>query len=265
MPPNSGAVVWAASTAPVGAQAGHRRVVVVGDPVPEDDGGLGVRPSLDLLELLDAERHAAEGQRHVGPARRLPGPLEVGEAEGVERRRRMAAMQASSASSGESSSARKASTRPQASPSHGVLTRGEYPRAPAPCPRAVGSVPVVKTSRADDAGAPGGRAPDSRPTSAPWPRPCPGDRLRPHVKAHKCTALASRQAAAGHTAVHLRHHRRDGGHGARRARGGPPAGQRGGRRDPARACSPERAHASPSPSTRTRRSRRRRAPVCPRC
>ncbi len=26
----------------------------------------------------------------------------------------------------------------------------------------------------------------------------PGERLRPHVKAHKCTALASRQAAAGH-------------------------------------------------------------------
>ena len=26
----------------------------------------------------------------------------------------------------------------------------------------------------------------------------PGDRLRPHVKAHKCTALATRQAAAGH-------------------------------------------------------------------
>src|SRR5258706_9407101 len=26
----------------------------------------------------------------------------------------------------------------------------------------------------------------------------PGVRLRPHVKAHKCTALAQRQAAAGH-------------------------------------------------------------------
>ena len=28
----------------------------------------------------------------------------------------------------------------------------------------------------------------------------PGPRLRPHVKAHKCTGLAARQAAAGHTA-----------------------------------------------------------------
>jgi D-threonine aldolase len=28
----------------------------------------------------------------------------------------------------------------------------------------------------------------------------PGGRLRPHVKAHKCTALAARQAAVGHTA-----------------------------------------------------------------
>lgn len=27
----------------------------------------------------------------------------------------------------------------------------------------------------------------------------PGDRMRPHVKAHKCTALAMRQAAAGHS------------------------------------------------------------------
>ena len=27
----------------------------------------------------------------------------------------------------------------------------------------------------------------------------PGDRLRPHVKAHKCTALARSQAAAGHS------------------------------------------------------------------
>ena len=26
----------------------------------------------------------------------------------------------------------------------------------------------------------------------------PGSRLRPHVKAHKCTALARRQAATGH-------------------------------------------------------------------
>ncbi|MDQ6918606.1 MAG: alanine racemase, partial [Candidatus Dormibacteraeota bacterium] len=26
----------------------------------------------------------------------------------------------------------------------------------------------------------------------------PGARLRPHIKAHKCTALAARQAAAGH-------------------------------------------------------------------
>ncbi|HYM65775.1 MAG TPA: alanine racemase, partial [Patescibacteria group bacterium] len=26
----------------------------------------------------------------------------------------------------------------------------------------------------------------------------PGPRLRPHVKAHKCSALARRQAAAGH-------------------------------------------------------------------
>ena len=32
-----------------------------------------------------------------------------------------------------------------------------------------------------------------------WPRRSPVPRLRPHVKAHKCTALAARQAAHGHT------------------------------------------------------------------
>ena len=38
-----------------------------------------------------------------------------------------------------------------------------------------------------------------RPTSPTWPPPCPAPRLRPHVKAHKTTALARQQAAAGHT------------------------------------------------------------------
>ena len=35
-----------------------------------------------------------------------------------------------------------------------------------------------------------------RTMAAAWP----GRRLRPHVKAHKCTALAARQAQLGHTA-----------------------------------------------------------------
>jgi D-serine deaminase-like pyridoxal phosphate-dependent protein len=30
-------------------------------------------------------------------------------------------------------------------------------------------------------------------------RALPGERLRPHVKAHKCTELAREQAARGHT------------------------------------------------------------------
>ena len=88
MPPNSGAVVWAASTAPAGPQAGQRRVVVVGDRSLKIDGGLACTASpRTVLELLHAEGHAAEGQRDVGRRGRLPGPLEVGEAEGVERRR----------------------------------------------------------------------------------------------------------------------------------------------------------------------------------
>ena len=39
-----------------------------------------------------------------------------------------------------------------------------------------------------------------RPTSPTWPHPAPGARLRPHVKAHKTTALARGQAAHGHRA-----------------------------------------------------------------
>ena len=54
----------------------------------------------------------------------------------------------------------------------------------------------------------------------------PGSRLRPHVKAHKCTALARLSAPTG-TAVHLRDATRGGRHGRRRARRRPAAGQRG--------------------------------------
>ncbi len=85
MPPNSGAVVCAARTAPVARRRRHRRVVVAGDPVPEDDRRLGVRPPVNLLELLDPEGHATEGQRDVGPARGGAGMLEVGVGEGIER------------------------------------------------------------------------------------------------------------------------------------------------------------------------------------
>ena len=39
---------------------------VRGDRIAIDDAGMGVGPSLDLVELLHADRHAAERQRHVG-------------------------------------------------------------------------------------------------------------------------------------------------------------------------------------------------------
>jgi len=39
----------------------------------------------------------------------------------------------------------------------------------------------------------------------------PGDRLRPHVKAHKCTALAARQRAVGHPGFTCAHNPRGGG------------------------------------------------------
>ena len=76
-------------------------------------------------------------------------------------------------------------------------------------------------------------------------------RLRPHVKAHKCTALAQRQAAAGHRTFTLRHH-------PRRSRAWPPPAWATTCSWPTRSLDARRlgavaastAHGSPSPSTR---------------
>jgi D-serine deaminase-like pyridoxal phosphate-dependent protein len=62
----------------------------------------------------------------------------------------------------------------------------------------VGSLPTVKTSQLTTPAlvvdAPGLEA-----NLRTMAQALPGPRLRPHVKAHKCTALATRQAALGHT------------------------------------------------------------------
>jgi D-serine deaminase-like pyridoxal phosphate-dependent protein len=62
----------------------------------------------------------------------------------------------------------------------------------------VGSLPTVKTSQLTTPAlvvdAPGLEA-----NLRTMAQALPGRRLRPHVKAHKCTALAARQAALGHT------------------------------------------------------------------
>ena len=102
-------------------------------------------------------------------------------------------------------------------------------------------------------------------TSPTWPTASPAPRLRPHVKAHKTTALARRQAALGHAAFTLRHRARGGGHGRRRARRRPAAGQRGARRPPARRAGRAAARASRSRSTRPRRSPPPRPAACARC
>ena len=93
----------------------------------------------------------------------------------------------------------------------------------------------------------------------------PGERLRPHVKAHKCTALAARQAAAGHTGFTCATVREM--EGMARAGFGEDLLLANEVADatPARACSPGRVRASPSPSTPTRRSTPRHVPACPRC
>ena len=62
----------------------------------------------------------------------------------------------------------------------------------------------------------------------------PGPRLRPHVKAHKCTELARHQRDVGHPGFTCATIREVGGDGRGRPWPGPAAGQRGARRDPAR-------------------------------
>ena len=55
----------------------------------------------------------------------------------------------------------------------------------------------------------------------------PGERLRPHVKAHKCTQLAALQAALGHAGFTCATIRGDGGDGEGGPRDRPSAGERG--------------------------------------
>src|ERR1700683_122517 len=108
----------------------------------------------------------------------------------------MAAMHASHASRGESSLARKASTRLQASFIQGLLmARTVLLRCRR---RPLTIVPSVKTAELTTPAlvVDAERLETNLRTMA---EALPGDRLRPHVKAHKCTALAARQAAQGHT------------------------------------------------------------------
>src|ERR1019366_2638562 len=118
----------------------------------------------------------------------------------------MASIQASSASSGETSLARNASTRLQASSIQGVVMPADgTPSVLAALGRnelaihSVGTLPLVKTGQLTT---PALVVQSDRLEGnlAIMSDALPGRRLRPHVKAHKCTALAVRQAEYGHTA-----------------------------------------------------------------
>ena len=87
----------------------------------------------------------------------------------------------------------------------------------------------------------------SRPTSRTMASRCPGAALRPHVKAHKCTALAAEQARHGNTHFTCATLREVGGTGGGRSRRRPARGERG--RRPPGACWPG------SPRTRHGRGR----------
>src|SRR5580704_16473647 len=117
----------------------------------------------------------------------------------------MASIQASSASSGEMSRARNASTRPQASSIHGVSIEADGTRWDRAAPRRVNRQPPrsyaapVKTGQLTTPALVVQRdLLEANLTT--MSDALPGRRLRPHVKAHKCTSLAARQAELGHSA-----------------------------------------------------------------
>ena len=117
-------------------------------------------------------------------------------------------MQSSSASSGESSFARKASTRPQASPNHGVRIERTVPEPPARVRRA-GSVasPSMKKLAGDedfgahDASARRRHGRRSRRTCAPWPTALPAappPPARQGAQVHRAGGTAGRHTGHRH-------------------------------------------------------------------
>ena len=92
----------------------------------------------------------------------------------------------------------------------------------------------------------------------------PGARLRPHVKAHKCTDLGGAPAALGHTGLHLRHHQAEM-EGMARAGPGDDLLLANEVTDPARGGPVRRDTGSRSPSTRPGRSRPPPGPGCEKC
>ena len=68
------------------SQPGDRCLIVLCHPVGEDLGCLGVGPTADILELLHPEWDSTEGKRHIGRLGLEARGLEIGMAEGVERR-----------------------------------------------------------------------------------------------------------------------------------------------------------------------------------
>ena len=73
---------------------------------------------------------------------------------------------------------------------------GEYPSLPGCAPGGIANLPAVKTSQLTTP-ALVVDASELEANLRTMAQALPGDRLRPHVKAHKCTALAARQAAHG--------------------------------------------------------------------
>src|SRR5580704_15913409 len=185
------------------AQPDHRRVIVTGQAVAEDDGCPAVGPTRDLLELLDSERDTAERPAHVGADGRVPGPFEVGEAERVERRL------VDGGNAVVECLSRRELPRPErihqaaGVPQPGRAHEADSTRAPERPPGQAGggslaSAAVKLSELTTPALVVEAAALDANLRT--MADALPGGQLRPHVKAHKCTALAARQAALGNTA-----------------------------------------------------------------
>ena len=171
---------------------------MIRDAVLEDHRRLGVRPAPHLLELLHPKGTPPKGRETSALQPPPRGPFEVGVAEGVERRPLDRLDAGVEGLEGRDPLALKASTRLHASPSHGVLTTRRVPERPRRRAATVGSLPVVKTAELTTPAL----LVDAEGLEAnlrTMAQALPGNRLRPHVKAHKCTALAARQAAHGAT------------------------------------------------------------------
>ena len=179
---------------------------MAGHAILEEHGGPGSGHGSTSSNSFTPKGTPPKGS-DTSPVGRPPGPVEVGVAEGVQRRGADGLdAGVEGFEGGQGFAARSTSTRLQASSIQGVATVAEgtpparaVPARAGPATGALGTLLLVRTR---DLTTPALIVQREllEGNLATMSRSLPGRRLRPHVKAHKCTALAARQADLGHTA-----------------------------------------------------------------